>query len=40
VLSQVYSSALFGVDAYLMEIEVNYLADEERLLLPCFHQSQ
>jgi len=24
VLSQVYSSAIFGVDAYLMEIEVNY----------------
>ena len=24
MLSQVYSSAIFGVDAYLMEIEVNY----------------
>ena len=24
MLSQVYSSAIFGIDAYLMEIEVNY----------------
>jgi len=24
VLSQVYSSAIFGIDAYLMEVEVNY----------------